>query len=148
VVVVLLLVVIWTAVLVPPAVRSNRLRRGAFEISFGRPPSGRRGPAPSTEVSRGLSSAVRRRRRIAGSLLIAMVATGLAGLVPRFRLLLVVHLFAVDSLLFYVALLAHGADRRARRGNGEAMTSPSDLTGYRGDTTRKPRSLAPAAIRP
>jgi len=111
VVVVVLLVTIWGAVLVPPVVRSQRSRRTAFEVSFGRGPS----PVPDAvpTAPRRHSSAVQRRRRIAGGLLTAMVATGLSGMLTMSRPLLVVHLFMVDSFLFYVALLAHRADQRA-----------------------------------
>jgi len=56
---------------------------------------------------------VQRRRRIAGGLLLAIGLTGLGGLVPAFRSLLVVHLFLDDSFLFYMALLAYRAERRA-----------------------------------
>ena len=43
-----------------------------------------------------------------------MAATLLVGLLPTFRVLLVVHLFLVDSFLAYIALLAHTANRAAR----------------------------------
>jgi energy-converting hydrogenase Eha subunit A len=118
--VVLLLAVIWAAVLVPPAIRSQRARRKAFEISFGQGPAS---PivAPVAAATGRRSPAVQRRRRIAGGLLTAVVATGLVGLLPTFRVLLVVHLFVVDSFLFYVASLARRADRQTREG-GDAPT--------------------------
>lgn len=120
-VVVLLLVGIWAAVLVPPAVRAHNARREAFEVGFGRLPSPGSAPAPAPAASPRHSPPVQRRRRIAGGLLAAMVVTGLAGLLPTFRVLLVVHLFVVDSFLFYLALLARRADRYARAaGNGGA----------------------------
>ena len=130
--VVVLLAAIWAAVLVPPAVRSQRARRQAFEISFGRGPSSPT-VAPVVAEDRRHSPAVQRRRRIAGGLLTAVVATGLVGLLPTFRILLVVHLFVVDSFLFYVASLARRADRQAREGGdaprpasiAEAAPSPS-----------------------
>jgi hypothetical protein len=108
-VVVLLLITIWAAVLVPPALQAHAARRDAFLVSFG-PGS----PAGHPPPARPGSSSVRRRRRILGGLLMAMAATGLLGLLPAFRVLLVVHLFLVDSFLAYVALLAHLADRRSR----------------------------------
>ncbi len=114
-VVALLLTVIWAAVLVPPAVRSHNARRKAFEVSFGRAvaPVAEQSPAvPATASDRRHSPPVQRRRRIAGGLLVAMIASGLAGLLPSFRVLLVVNLFVDDSFLFYVALLAYQADRR------------------------------------
>jgi hypothetical protein len=123
-VVVLLLALIWAAVLVPPAVQAHAARREAFLISFGAQPSGEvlqpSGEVlqPSGEVliqrSAVRSPRVRRRRHIAASLLLAMAGTGVAGLLPTFRVLLVVHLFLDDSFLAYVALLALQADRRAK----------------------------------
>ena len=103
-VVVLVLLLIWAAVLLPPAFRLHQARRDAFLCSFQPPPDPRRRR----------STRVQRRRRIAGGLLAAMVATLLAGLLPTFRVLLVVHLFLVDSFIAYIALLAHSANRAAR----------------------------------
>lgn len=120
-VVVLLLAVIWAAVLVPPVVQAHAARREAFLVSFG--PAGiPEVPAPPTPPSP-QAQRVHRRRRILGGLLIAMAGTGLAGLLPTFRVLLVVHLFLVDSFLAYVALLAHLAARRF--GARAPRTSPS-----------------------
>jgi hypothetical protein len=137
-VVVLLLALIWAAVLVPPAVQAHAARREAFLVSFGARPSGQvlqpsgevfqpsgevlqpsgQVLQPSGEVliprSAVRSPQVRRRRHIVASLLLAMAGTGLAGLLPTFRVLLVVHLFLDDSFLAYVALLALQADRRAK----------------------------------
>ena len=107
--VVLLLALIWAAILVPPAVRAHAARREAFLLSFGD------GPAALYTPPRPRSQAVQRRRRIAGGLLVAMVVTLLVGLLPTFRAFLVVHLFLVDSFLAYICLLAHTADRAAKR---------------------------------
>ena len=107
--VVLLLGVIWAAILVPPAVRAHAARREAFLLSFGD------GPAALCRPPRPPSQAVQRRRRIAGGLLVAMAATLLIGLLPGSRAFLVVHLFLVDSFLAYIGLLAHAADRAARK---------------------------------
>src|SRR3954454_15832375 len=113
-VVVLLLALIWAAVLVPPAVQAHAARREAFLVSFGAQPSGQvfqpsgQVLQPSGEVliprSAVRSPQVRRRRHVVASLLLAMAGTGLAGLLPTFRVLLVVHLFLDDSFLAYVAL--------------------------------------------
>jgi len=116
--VVLLLVVIWSVVLVPPALQAHAARKDAFLVSFGSAPS-QSGPPPTEPRS----TRVRRRRRIAGSLLVAMAATLATGLLSPFRVFLVVHLFLVDSFLAYVALLAFMANRAAhldrnRRGEG------------------------------
>ena len=115
-VVVLVLVAIWAAVLVPPAVRLHQSRRDAFLGSFVWPPTELAPPPPPRR-----SSPVQRRRRIAGGLLVAMAVTLLVGLLPTFRVLLVVHLFLVDSFLAYVALLAHMANRAARPARGPAV---------------------------
>ena len=107
--VVLILALIWAVVLVPPALRAHAARQEAFLASIG--------SAPASESARPAlphSVRVQRRRRIAGGLLIAAVATLAAGLLPTFRVLLVVHLFLVDSFIAYIALLAYGADRAAR----------------------------------
>jgi hypothetical protein len=107
----LLLALIWVVVLVPPALRAQAARKEAFIISFGQ------GLAPAPDHSRPgrqRSTRVQRRRRIAGGLLVAMLVTLLMGLLPTFRVLLVVHLFLVDSFLAYIGLLAHMANLAAR----------------------------------
>lgn len=120
-VVVVLLGLIWAAVLVPPAVQAQAARRDAFVGSFGTGGADRV-PPPAGAVRPGQ---VQRRRRIAGGLLIAMTGTLLVGLLPTFRVLLVVHLFLLDSFIAYVALLAHMAARRAR---AEAVADEADET--------------------
>lgn len=97
----LLLVSIWAAVLVPPAVRAHNQRRADFVGSFGR------GSDAPGRPRRPIATRAHRRRHILGGLLIAMAATLVAGLLPPFRILLVVHLFLVDSFLAYVTLLVH-----------------------------------------
>ncbi len=107
--VILLLALIWAMVLVPPALLSHAARKEAFVVSFGHT------PPPVQRRPRGVrSSRVQCRRRIAGGLLLAALATLLAGLLPTFRVLLIVHLFIFDSFLAYIALLAHMAQRGAR----------------------------------
>ena len=115
-VVVLLLALIWAAVLVPPAVVAHRERQEAFLFSFG---------APLPEVPRPRPNALRvqRRRRVAGGLLAAMAATLVVGLLPTFRVFLVVHLFLVDSFLLYVAVLAYQADKAARARRPRAVVT-------------------------
>lgn len=117
--VVLLLAVIWAAVLIPPALQAHAARREAFLVSFGRPPDADPLPLVPTRSQR-----VERRRRIAGGLLIAMVATLLVGLLPTFRVFLVVHLFLVDSFIAYIALLAHLANRASRLRNPRPVPVP------------------------
>jgi hypothetical protein len=160
-VVALLLAVIWVAVLVPPAVRSHHARKKAFEVSFGRggPPaadapawipegrsaSGPGGRSVSAPVDaapgRRHSPPVQRRRRIAGGLLVAMVASGLAGLLPTFRVLLVVNLFVDDSFLFYVALLAYRADRRTRAARRPGA-APAEARADRAAASRRRRATS------
>jgi hypothetical protein len=106
--VVLLLALIWAVVLVPPALRVHAARQEAFLLSIG---STADPGALRPSVVRRLQ--VQRRRRIAGGLLVAMAVTLVAGLLPSFHDLLIVHLFLVDSFLAYVALLAHWAQRAA-----------------------------------
>ena len=120
-VVVLLLALIWAAVLLPPAVQAHAARREAFLVSFGAPPTGDVLAPPRAAVC---SSAVRRRRHIVASLLLAMAGTGLAGLLPTFRVLVIVYLFLDDSFLAYVALLAHQGDRRAKAAAGAIAPAP------------------------
>ena len=129
--VVVLLVAIWAVVLLPPAVRLHQSRREAFLGSFVWPPD----DAAVSPARR--SSPAQRRRRIAGGLLIAMALTLLVGLLPTFRVFLVVHLFLVDSFLAYVALLAHMANRAAR-----AAPSGSE-TVVRAPAGRTPRRAVP-----
>lgn len=125
--VLLLLAIIWVVVLVPPVVRARAARRDAFLVSFSPPPAAAETlPTPSPSVT------VQRRRRIAGGLLVAMVATLLAGLLPTFRILLVVHLFLVDSFLAYIALLAHMAGRAARNRTAESRPEVRSTRPVRG----------------
>ena len=101
----LLLALIWAAVLLPPAIRAHARRRAEFVGSFDRPAPvvlGAAGRPRTPAVSR-----AERRRHILAGLLVAMAATLVAGLLPPLRVLLVVHLFLVDSFLAYVAVLVH-----------------------------------------
>ena len=119
--VVLLLVLVWAVILVPPAVRAHAERREAFLVSFGEPAGG----AAPVPARRRQSQRARYRRRIAGGLLVAMAVTLLVGLLPTFRVLLVVHLFLLDSFLAYVAVLAFQADRAARAGATPPVPQPA-----------------------
>ena len=114
--VVLLLLLIWAAVLIPPALRSRSARQEAFLVSLGSTPAPDLRPAADPQVQR--------RRRIAGGLLIAMVSTLLMGLLPTFRALLFVHLFLLDSFIAYIALLAHGANKAANQA-ARPQTAPA-----------------------
>lgn len=102
----LLLALVSATVLVPRAIRFHASRQEEFLVSLG--PLAAPDPAPP---QRTYSPQTRRRRRIAGALLVAMAVTLALGLLPTFRGLLVVHLFLVDAFIGYVALLAHMANR-------------------------------------
>lgn len=104
----LLLALIWAAVLVPPAVRAESRRRADFLVSFDRGSGAGNPPAGAPAAPRpALFTRAQRRRQILGGLLVAMAATLLAGLLPPLRILLVVHLFLLDSFLAYIAVLVH-----------------------------------------
>lgn len=118
----MLLGLIWALVLVPPAVRSHAARRKAFMVSFGPGPGVETEP-PEPALKR--STQVERRRRIAGGLLITMIATLLVGLLPTFRVLLVLHLFLVDSFIAYIGLLAYAAERAARAQAPQSARAPN-----------------------
>ena len=120
--VVVLLALIWAMVLVPPALLSHAARKEAFVVSFGAV-----APPVQHRAAGARSSRVQCRRRIAGGLLLAAAAALLVGLLPAFRVLLVVHLFLLDSFLAYIALLAHMAQRAARAGAREAGEAPIDV---------------------
>lgn len=115
----LLLALIWAAVLVPPALRSHAARQEAFLVSLGSTPAPDLRPPPSPQAQR-----IQRRRRIAGGLLVAMLTTLVMGLLPTLRVLLVVHLFLLDSFIAYIALLAYGANRAARPPVEEVEPAP------------------------
>jgi predicted lipid-binding transport protein (Tim44 family) len=118
--VVVLLALIWAAVLIPPALQSHAARQEAFMVSLGSTPVAGVPAARDLQAQR-----IQNRRRIAGGLLVAMAATLLVGLLPTFRVLLIVHLFLVDSFIAYIALLAHGANRAARAAVAQAGPVPS-----------------------
>lgn len=119
-IVAVLLGAIWAAVLVPPALRAHAERREAFVVSFGTT------PVPDLPAPRsGISPRIQRRRRILGGLAAAALATGVVGLLPTFRVLLVVHLFLVDSCLAYACLLASTARRRPRTGAPATTAVPA-----------------------
>ena len=119
----LLLVLIWAAVLVPPAAGARAAREADFlgSIRPGRDPlEGTLGRASDLDAAdqprfRPALTANARRRQVLGGLVVAMGATLVLGLLPTFRLLLVVHLLLVNSSLAYVGLLVHIRDQQAAR---------------------------------
>lgn len=123
-VVALLLALIWAAVLVPPALRAHAARQEAFLLSIGSTPDGDE-PLRPAQVR---SLRIQRRRRIAGGLLVAMAVTLVVGLLPTFRVLLVVHLFLLNSFIAYIALLAHWANRAARSALPAVEAEPAPAT--------------------
>ena len=126
VLVVLLLVFIWAAVLVPPAAGARASREADFLGSLrpgatrSRAPSAAHRPDAADQPRfRPALTANARRRQVLGGLVVAMGATLVLGLLPTFRLLLVVHLLLVNSCLAYVGLLVHMRDQQAARAGVE-----------------------------
>jgi hypothetical protein len=120
----LLLVLIWAAVLVPPAAGARASREAEFLGSIrpgDNPLVGTLGRAHTDFGAvdqprfRPALTANARRRQVLGGLVVAMGATLILGLMPAFRLLLVVHLFLVNSCLAYVGLLVHMRDQQTAR---------------------------------
>ncbi|MEA2973343.1 MAG: hypothetical protein QOG82_1801 [Actinomycetota bacterium] len=119
----LLLAFIWAAVLVPPAAGARASREAEFlgSIRPGRDPlEGTLGRGPDLDAAdqprfRPALTANARRRQVLGGLVVAMGATLVLGLLPTFRLLLVVHLLLVNSSLAYVGLLVHMRDQQTAR---------------------------------
>lgn len=111
VLVVLLLVFIWAAVLVPPAAGARASREAEFLGSL-------RGddtdPLDGPRFHPALTANARR-RQVLGGLVVALGTTLALGLLPTFRLLLVVHLLLLNSFLAYVALLVKVRDERMAR---------------------------------
>jgi hypothetical protein len=67
-------------------------------------------PPPVAGASR--MTPARRRRRIAGGLLVAMLTSLALGLLPPLRMLLPLSLFVLDFFLAYLTLLVHRARRK------------------------------------
>lgn len=116
-----LFVFIWAAVLIPPVADARAARRAEFQSSI-RPTDDDEGYEPVRGLRTPLTP-LARRRHILGGLLVAMATTLLLGLLPTFRLLLVVHLLLVDSFLAYVGVLVQLRDRETRR-RREALDAP------------------------
>ena len=140
----LLLALIWAVVLVPPALRSHAARQEAFLLSIGSTPALEEPLRPALIHS----LQVQCRRRIAGGLLVAMAATLFAGLLPTFRILLVVHLFLVDSFIAYIALLAFWAERaaRAKAPPAPAVVEPEPVEPARRRRRTRERVPRPAVL--
>lgn len=131
--VLLLLVLILAAVLIPPALRAHAARQDAFLLSIGSTPDSAP-PLPR-------SARIHRRRRIAGGLLVAMATTLVVGLLPTFRVLLVVHLFLVNAFLGYIGLLAFWADRAARAARAELASQSGPAVAERAEAPARRRRL-------
>jgi len=141
VLVVLLLVFIWAAVLVPPAAGARASREAEFlgSIRPGRDPlEGTLGRGTDLDAAdeprfRPALTANARRRQVLGGLVVAMGATLVLGLLPTFRLLLVVHLLLVNSSLAYVCLLVHMRDQQAARAGSARpawVAEPASVPAY------------------
>ena len=125
VLVVFLLAIIWAAVLIPPAAGARAAREAEFLGSLrpdGHPHDDRTGELDVVEQPRlrPALTANARRRQVLGGLLVAIAATLVLGLLPTFRLLLVVHLLLVNSCLAYVGLLVHARDEQAAHARASA----------------------------
>jgi predicted lipid-binding transport protein (Tim44 family) len=138
--VILLLVLIWAVVLIPPALRSHAARQEAFLVSLGTTPAPSLARPVDPQALR-----IQRRRRIAGGLLIAMTTTLLMGLLPTFRVLLFVHLFLLDSFIAYIALLAHAANRAARPAAVTTEPAPARPRRWRRAVVAELGPIAPLA---
>jgi len=127
VLVLLLLVLIWAAVLVPPAAGARAAREARFLGSIrpdGEGGGSGSGPLEAVEGPRfrpGLTANARK-RQVLGGLMVAIGATLVLGLLPTFHLLLVVHLLLVNSCLAYVGLLVHLRDSQAAQDGVGART--------------------------
>lgn len=119
--VVVVLVLIWAAVLVPPALRARADRRAEFIDSFRaqmgalgngsaaaapRPVAPAPAPVPAERPVRRVS-AVQRRRDVLGGLLGAMIGALVLGAVPSLRMVWALFLFLLNLFIGYCSLLAH-----------------------------------------
>jgi len=116
-VVLLILVLIWAAVLLPPLVRSRiegnpvasigRFRRNLRVLQSASPSIGPDGmPLPETWAREAMRlSQLRRRRRLALGLLGVMGSTLVVGLIPAFRFVLAIHVLVDMLFVGYIAML-------------------------------------------
>ena len=119
-----LVVVLWLAVLVPQAVKSQKERRREFMDSFerglgtlgaARPAGGANtidGPPPGPPTRR-RASAAKRRRTILALLLASTVVSVVPAVVGGGKAALAVHLVVDNVLLVYVGLLVRRGDARS-----------------------------------
>ena len=122
--VLLILVLIWAAVLLPPLVRSRiegnpvasigRFRRNLRVLQSASPALGPDGmPLPETWAREATRLAqLRRRRRLAQGLLGLMGSTLVIGLIPAFRFMLAIHVLMDFLFVGYLAVLVQA--RRAQ----------------------------------
>lgn len=115
--VLLILVLIWTAVLLPPFVRSRiegnpvasigRFRRNLRVLQSASPAIGVDGmPLPETWAREATRLAqLRRRRRLAQALLGIAGTTLVIGLIPTFRFVLAIHVLVDIAFVGYIAML-------------------------------------------
>ncbi|MDQ3979037.1 MAG: hypothetical protein M3314_05730 [Actinomycetota bacterium] len=112
---------IWAAVLIPPVLRARAERRAEFIESF-RDQMGALGnkaercmESEDQSRRRRRASPVKRRRDIVGGLFGAMIASLVLGALPSLRIVWVLHLFLLNTLIGYLALLAHQRGLAMRR---------------------------------
>lgn len=135
----LLLAFIWAAILIPPAASARASREADFLGSIrpgGHPHE--RGALPGGFDALGQQrfapalTANARRRQVLGGLLVAIAGTLVLGLLPPFRLLLVVHLLLVNSCLAFVGAIVLIRDQQARRTVATASRRRDLATGVDG----------------
>jgi hypothetical protein len=125
-VVLLILVLIWTAVLLPPLIRSRiegnpvasigRFRRNLRVLQSASPSLGPDGmPLPETWAREATRLAqLRRRRRLAQALLGLMGTTLVIGLIPTFRFVLAIHVLVDMAFVGYLAVLVQARRMQIR----------------------------------
>ena len=135
---------IWAAVLIPPVLRARAERRAEFIESF-REQMGALGHKAERCMEserdarrRRRATPVKRRRDIVGGLLGAMIASLVLGAMPSLRIVWVLFLFLLNTLIGYVALLAHQRGLGMRR-HTRAVAATS---------RRVPREVAKPALSP
>ncbi len=124
---------IWTAVLLPPALRARAARRAEFIDSFKEQMGAldsRRSKAGEVLGDARIKkrvSPVQRRRDILGGLLGALIGSLILGAFPSLRMVWVLHLFLLNTFIGYLALLAHQRTLVVRRERKAAVRAARSI---------------------